>query len=317
MAAPLAVAAKAALKKLAIASVTDKRTGKTVLGIIGGVVFALVAPVLALLAILQGGADLDLAALVAQANHAQLAYFEGIMLAIEDEILAQNLDVDPLRAQIIFLSALQHHPRDGDFFARFVASFADGQDEFSAIADAFGVRFSPEEISQMEQLIAWAHQSQTGAPNNLHNRILAMTADDDTPFEGVFLSPLRDRAWRPLLTSGFGYRTHPISGERRFHNGIDLALPMGTRLYAAAAGRVLIVGYDPRGFGHFVVLWHGGGYATLYAHNDRNLVAEGQPVCVDTVIALSGNSGSSTGPHLHFEVIRDGRPVNPARYLPR
>ncbi|MCL2447276.1 MAG: hypothetical protein FWD06_10975, partial [Oscillospiraceae bacterium] len=106
-------------------------------------------------------------------------------LAIEDEIAAQELDVDPLRAQIIFLSALRDHLRDEDFFADFIACFADGQDEFAAISEVFGVTFTSEEIAQIEQLIAWAQESQTGTPNNLHNRILTMTADDDTPFEGV------------------------------------------------------------------------------------------------------------------------------------
>ncbi|MCL2447134.1 MAG: M23 family metallopeptidase, partial [Oscillospiraceae bacterium] len=172
-------------------------------------------------------------------------------------------------------------------------------------------------IAQIEQLIAWAQESQTGTPNNLHNRILTMTADDDTPFEGVFLSPLRDRNWQSVLTSSFGYRVHPISGERRFHNGIDFGLPTDTAIYAAAAGRVLIVAYDARGFGWYVVVWHGGGYATLYAHNSRITVVVGQEICANTVVARSGNTGSSTGPHLHFEVIRNGRPTNPTRYLPR
>ncbi|MCL2532095.1 MAG: M23 family metallopeptidase [Oscillospiraceae bacterium] len=317
MALPAAAAAKAALKKLAIASATDKRTGKTVLSIIGGVVFALVTPVLALLAVLNSGAELDMSAILQQANNAQLAYFESIMLAIEDEITAQELDIDPLRAQIIFISALRDHSRDDDFFATFIACFADERGEFACITDNFDVAFTSEEIAQIEQLIAWAHQSQVGTPNNLHNRIAAMTADDDTPFEGVFLSPLRDRAWQSVLTSSFGYRMHPISGERRFHNGVDFGLPMDTAIYAAAAGRVLIVAYDARGFGHYVVVYHGGGYATLYAHNSRITVSEGQEVISETVVARSGNSGSSTGPHLHFEVIRNGRPVNPTRYLSR
>ena len=287
------------------------------LGIIGGIVFVLVAPILMLLAVLRGGAELDFSVIIARAQHEQLVYFEQIMLAIEDEIAAQQLDIDPLRAQIIFISALRDHPRGEDFFENYVMLFAGERDVFEAISETFGVSFTGEEVQQMEQLIAWAQESQTGPPGNLHNRILTMTADDDTPFEGVFLSPLRDRDWRSLLTSGFGMRTHPISGERRMHNGIDLTLPVGTEIYAVAAGRVLIVAYDPRGYGHYVVLYHGGGFATLYAHNERILVREGQEVTSDTVIARSGNSGSSTGPHLHFEVIENGRPTNPTRHLPR
>jgi len=319
MAAPAALAplVKAALKKIAVAAATDKRVGKTVLGIIGGVLFVVVAPILMLLSLLQGGADLDLSAAIAQAQHEQLVYFEQIMLSIEDEITEQELDIDPLRAQIIFLSALSNHPRDADFFTNYIMLFAGEQDVFEAIGETFGVTFTAEEIEQLEQLIAWAQEAQTGPPSNLHNRIVALAADDDTPFGGVFSSPLRDRDWRPLLTSGFGIRTHPISGERSHHAGIDLSLPVGTEIYAVAAGRVLIVAYDPHGYGLYVVIYHGGGMATLYAHCSRILVNEGQEVTPETVIAHSGNSGLSRGPHLHFELIENGRPINPTRHLPR
>ena len=305
------------MKKIAIAAATDKKVGKAVLGIIGGVVFVLITPVLALLAIFQSGAELDLSAMIAQAQNEQLLYFEQIMLSIEDEIIAQDLKIDPLRAQIIYLCALQNREREEDFYYNYIACFADGQDVFSAISEAFGVTFSSDDIEKIEQLIDLAQQSQTGPANNIHARIFELTADDDTPLpEGAFQSPLRVERWQNLITSGFGTRIHPISGERRFHSGMDLSSAEGTPIYPAQAGTVLITG-NCSSYGLYVIVFHGGGISTLYAHCSRILVAEGQEVTPETAIARSGSSGFSSGPHLHFELIQDGKPVNPTRFLLR
>ena len=321
MAAPAALAPllKAALKKIAIAAATDKKVGKAVLGIIGAVIFILITPVLALLAIFQSGAQMDLAAMMAQAQHEhtsyRLAYFEQVMLSIEDEIIAQDLQIDPLRAQIIYLCALQGREREDDFYTNYITLFAGEQDIFEAISEAFGVAFTANDIEKIEQLIGLAQQSQTGPANNIHARILELTANDDTPLpEGPFQSPLRVERWQSLITSGFGMRIHPISGERRFHSGMDLSSAEGTPIYPAQAGTVLIVG-NCSSYGLYVIVFHGGGMATLYAHCSRILVAEGQEVTTETVIAMVGDTGVSTAPHLHFEVIDQGRLVNPRNYL--
>jgi len=161
-----------------------------------------------------------------------------------------------------------------------------------------------------------AQEAQSGPSGNLHARILALTADDDTPLpDGVFLSPLRGQDWKSLVTSGFGMRIHPISGERKFHTGLDIGIDEGTELYPVQVGKVLIVGNDPDGYGRFVVVYYGGGLATLYAHCSLILAAEGQEVDTDTVIARSGDTGTSTGPHLHLEFILDGTPQNPKKYI--
>jgi hypothetical protein len=112
----LPAAAAAALKKLAASAATDKRVAKTVGGIGLGTVFLLILPILAIIAVVQGGAQLDLSALAAQAQNEQMAYFESVMLAIEDEISAQSLQVDPLKAQIIYLCALQGREREDSFY---------------------------------------------------------------------------------------------------------------------------------------------------------------------------------------------------------
>ena len=130
------------------------------------------------------------------------------------------------------------------------------------------------------------------------------------------LSPLRRQDWKPLITSGFGMRIHPITGERKFHTGLDLGIGEGTAVYPMQAGTVLIAGSDDS-YGRYVVVYHGGGLATLYAHCSRILVGEGQEVSTETMIARSGNTGISSGPHLHAEIVDQGVPKNPKNYLPK
>jgi len=116
------------------------------------------------------------------------------------------------------------------------------------------------------------------------------------------------------ISSDFGYRTHPTRRTREHHDGIDIAARHGNNIVAAEAGTVILSSWHG-GYGNTVIIDHGGGYQTLYAHNSVNLVAVGDTVTRGQVIARIGSTGISTGPHLHFEVIRNGVPVNPRRYL--
>jgi len=113
------------------------------------------------------------------------------------------------------------------------------------------------------------------------------------------------------ITSGVGMRTDPIDGRWRQHNGIDIALAEGTPIPPAAPGVVIYSGHRS-GYGNTVLVEHSNGMITLYAHNSRLMVSQGQPVDTDTVIALSGNTGRSTGPHLHFEAWQRGTNVTQA-----
>lgn len=124
-------------------------------------------------------------------------------------------------------------------------------------------------------------------------------------------------AWpvRGVLTSGFGPRIHPISGEPDFHQGIDVEVPEGMDVYASCAGRVIVAGHHS-GYGLYVVLEHSNGYRTLYGHLSEIGVYRGQFVEGGQRIAQSGNTGNSTGPHLHFEILQYGRPLNPLALLP-
>jgi murein DD-endopeptidase MepM/ murein hydrolase activator NlpD len=117
------------------------------------------------------------------------------------------------------------------------------------------------------------------------------------------------------LTSLFGARGPVMGGgSARFHAGIDIAVSVGTPIRAAQEGVVVFAGYNGA-YGRVIKLDHQNGYSTLYTHNSRNLVHVGQSVAVGQVICLSGNTGRSTGPHLHFEVHKDGWPVDPLEYL--
>jgi len=116
------------------------------------------------------------------------------------------------------------------------------------------------------------------------------------------------------VTSGFGWRMHPILGYQRFHSGIDFGADYGTTINAADNGTVIFAGWYG-GYGNAVIIDHGGGITTLYGHTSEIYVSEGQAVQRGQAIAAVGSTGLSTGPHLHFEVRQNGDPVDPAAYL--
>jgi murein DD-endopeptidase MepM/ murein hydrolase activator NlpD len=120
------------------------------------------------------------------------------------------------------------------------------------------------------------------------------------------------------LTSGFGYRVHPILGYRRLHRGLDFGAAYGTPIVAATDGRVSHAGWGG-GYGNVVELRHAGGLATRYGHMSRVAVRPGQAVRQGQVIGYVGSTGLSTGPHLHYEMFRNGQLIDPrsVRYVTR
>lgn len=126
---------------------------------------------------------------------------------------------------------------------------------------------------------------------------------------GKFMWPVAGR-----IQSGFGNRMHPIFGVVRFHSGIDIVAPYGTLIKAADGGQVVQAGYFG-GYGYSIMVYHGGGFATWYAHLSSIRVSVGQFVERGQVIGLVGSTGWSTGPHLHFEVRINGAAQNPLAYL--
>ena len=116
------------------------------------------------------------------------------------------------------------------------------------------------------------------------------------------------------LSSPFGWREHPIEGEERFHNGVDLAVNTGTDVLAFAAGTVDYIGDSPI-YGLYLQLDHGNGLKTFYAHCSKLCVQQGQQIALGEKVAESGSTGNSTGPHLHFEMKLNGVLLNPLYYI--
>jgi murein DD-endopeptidase MepM/ murein hydrolase activator NlpD len=133
------------------------------------------------------------------------------------------------------------------------------------------------------------------------------TAGGSTP--GILLRPVPG-----AVSSPYGYRTHPIYGDRRLHTGWDMDGGCGTPIKAASAGRVFLSGWHG-GYGNTIMIDHGGGMATLYAHQSSLGVSYGQRVSAGQVVGWVGTTGVSTGCHLHFEVRINGTPVDPAPYM--
>ena len=117
------------------------------------------------------------------------------------------------------------------------------------------------------------------------------------------------------IGSRFGMRRHPIFRVRRMHNGVDYGAPTGTPIWASKTGTVIFAGWKG-GYGNTVVIHHAGGVSTLYAHMSKLMVEDGSYVTQGEVIGLVGSTGWSTGPHLHFEVRRNGDPADPELFLP-
>ena len=138
----------------------------------------------------------------------------------------------------------------------------------------------------------------------------------------VLLGIYNDKGARPAgapivkgwMSSPFGERVDPISGKKAWHEGMDFAGAKGSEVIAVANGVVVFAGYRD-GYGKMVEISHGKDMRTRYGHHEEVLVHAGQSVKRGDVIARMGSSGRSTGPHVHFEVLKEGRPVNPARYV--
>jgi len=120
---------------------------------------------------------------------------------------------------------------------------------------------------------------------------------------------------RGELVSGFGYRMDPIYKTVKFHDGLDFTAPIQTPIYATGTGKVAELVRMDRGYGNYIILNHGYGYQTLYAHLARFEVKTGQKVKRGQIIGRLGNTGKSSGPHLHYEVIKNGRKMNPVYFI--
>ena len=128
---------------------------------------------------------------------------------------------------------------------------------------------------------------------------------------GSFLWPVASYVY---VSSRFGLRIHPITGEEKTHTGLDIASNQGTAVYASDGGTVTLAGWNG-GYGNCIMIDHGNGYVTLYGHLSSIGVSEGQTVNRGDTIGAVGSTGNSTGPHLHFEVIQNGTRIDPEQFF--
>ncbi|MEM0953542.1 MAG: M23 family metallopeptidase [Pseudomonadota bacterium] len=233
----------------------------------------------------------------------------------ERRLQSLSLTVAELEARLVRLDAMGQRLTD-------LAGLDDGEFDFSRspalggpvgnTAAAAGESFAATipltlatEMQDLEARIADREQQLDFLEAVLANRQLQ---------QDLFLSgrPIR-KGW---MSSAFGQRKDPFTGQSMWHQGVDFAGKEGSDIVAVASGVVTWSG-DRYGYGDMVEINHGGGYATRYAHNKENLVKVGDIVSKGQVIALMGSSGRSTGPHVHYEVYKNGRPVDPASYVRR
>ncbi|NED96830.1 M23 family metallopeptidase [Phytoactinopolyspora alkaliphila] len=135
--------------------------------------------------------------------------------------------------------------------------------------------------------------------------------DDDATCEAAL--PIKSGQYR--VTDRFGWRQHPITGEWKLHDGIDLAAPTGTTVMAIAPGKVTFVGFRPWAGPHLVEIDHGDGHASVYGHMSEAVVSPGDTIDAGQQIGTVGNEGLSTGPHLHLTIRANGSPINPEKWL--
>ena len=185
-----------------------------------------------------------------------------------------------------------------------------------AIADAQR-RHVAGEVAQMEDISATeeanlealilARQREIEAQQEAARRAAGIVGTTSAP--GTLAWPVSG-----TITSPFGYRRNPFGGGMEFHQGLDIAAPMGTTITAAASGTVISAGWYG-GYGNYILIDHGGGMATGYGHCSQIFVSVGQKVQKGQAIGAVGSTGYSTGPHVHFEVRINGKPVDPVPYL--
>jgi murein DD-endopeptidase MepM/ murein hydrolase activator NlpD len=233
----------------------------------------------------------------------------GLREKAQRKLKALTLNLAELQARMIRLDALGEH-------LTVMADLEEGEFDFShppalggPMASEFNVDFTSLEISselqKFEAKLTDREQQLELLEALLSNRKL----DDEAWLSG---RPVQ-KGW---ISSHFGQRVDPFTGQQAMHKGIDFAGQDGSNIIAVASGVVTWTG-EQTGYGQMVEVSHGDGFVTRYAHNKKNLVEPGDLVKKGQSIALMGSSGRSTGAHVHYEVFRHGRTVDPSSYVHR
>jgi murein DD-endopeptidase MepM/ murein hydrolase activator NlpD len=237
----------------------------------------------------------------------QQAQIEDVKRVLQEKVNALAMRVGQMNANVIRVNAL------GKRLTR-MANLSDGEFDFSNPPALGGSDSSVDgQPAQIPNLTAMVDDLQTQLSSReqqlgvLENLILTRELNKQVYPEG---RPVQD-GW---ISSYFGRRADPFTGYSAVHKGLDFAGPEGTKVTTVAAGLVTFAG-DRAGFGEMVEINHGNGLATRYCHNEKVLVKQGDMVRKGQEVALMGSTGRSTGPHLHFEVLKNGAQVDPLRFI--
>ena len=170
-----------------------------------------------------------------------------------------------------------------------------------------------DEVADLQLKIAEV-QRRLVAQSRSFDEVMDLAASHEAHLQSIpAIQPIRNDDLK-RMASGWGYRYHPIYKVRKFHYGMDFSSDTGTEIFATGDGVVVKVRRSYTGYGRHVVIKHGFGYETLYAHMSKSFVEKGQTVKRGEVIGLVGSTGTSVAPHVHYEVSKDGKKVNPAHY---
>lgn len=158
-------------------------------------------------------------------------------------------------------------------------------------------------------------KNQSKIQKDSYSKLIQMAQDKSKMLASIpAIQPIPNKTLK-RIASGFGYRVDPIYKTRKMHKGLDFSAPKGTKIYATGDGVIQMVKRDRWGYGTHIIIDHGYGYTTLYGHMSKASVKKGENVKRGQVIGLVGSTGKSTGPHLHYEVAKNGVQVNPVGYF--
>ncbi len=217
--------------------------------------------------------------------------------AAKDELAVQQAELETQRAEsdeLLIQMAKEYESMSAEY-----ADYEAMEDEISAqIAKSETDYFNALSREQAAAIAAAAAQR----PSN---------GSSAAPSSSGFVFPL---AYATKITDAYGYRIHPLSGTKKWHNGVDFAAGEGTAIYATKAGTVTSATYN-EAYGNMVTINHGDGYSSLYGHMTNYIVSVGDTVSAGQTIGYVGSTGWSTGPHLHFTIYYNGSDVNPLNYV--
>ena len=236
----------------------------------------------------------------------QKAQIEDVRHVLQEKVNALAMRVGQMNANVIRLDAL------GKRLTR-MAKLDDGEFDFGNPPALGGAEAADGQPAQIPNLAAMVDDLQNQLSSReqqlgvLENLILSRELNKQVYPEG---RPVQEG----FISSYFGSRADPFTGYSVVHKGLDFAAPQGTKVSSVAAGLVTFAG-ERTGFGQMVEINHGNGMATRYCHNEMLLVKEGDMVRKGQEVSLMGSTGHSTGPHLHFEVLKNGVQVDPLRFI--